>query len=248
MSARVGTAELPGLPIDDIGLSAYANVGELTSMDFTRITSSFDSGTIDQSEDYVSGSMTIGDNAAGTVNVSVYVNLNGWLIAYFERSIPAARIVRYNENTETTYDYDALEEALRRTLEGLPSIAFSTVQKSLLYYNFEYPEANAIMIICDWADADGTKANGSYSITIPNGVTLYEVSFRLTHDAESRDGSSDLYFNNSRILFTQSDDSDITVYTTLSTSQIQSDTPYLIATADYDYGYTFSAAVLIYKK
>jgi hypothetical protein len=247
LSLRIGTSELPGLPIDNIGISAYANIGQLEAYDLTTATKSFESTSIDKGTDYVSGNIRVINNDNGvSADVFVYINLNGWIISSLEKSLPVSKIIMWQEET----GYNALEEAIKLLMVNVPDIGFSTVENDILYYDFEYPEANAIMVIKDWAEYGSTKTSGSYTMTVPADIQLYDIAFCLTYvNSSYSDGHGEMYFNNNLVLFTNNDDHvAITKYESISTNQINADTSYLVNTEAFDRGTTRTAIVIIYQK
>jgi hypothetical protein len=243
LSLRVQSSDLPGFRVEEAGMSAYLNVGTLTATNLNQIMTGFDSSSVDRGTDYVLGTIPIANGFGNTESVYVYAETGGWIFAYLPNYVEASRMVLW----EDEIGYNALEEALKTALSPLSAISFSTIRQDIGYYDFEFPDANAIMIVKDWVDDGGIKTTASYSVTMPTGVTVYEMSFALLANTGSYSHQSRLYFDNTQIIFMDGSYTQKAQYEAIAT-QPMPDFPYAIRTTDYNSGSTHSAALIIYKK
>jgi len=240
LSLRTGTSNLPGLPIDEMGISAHVNVGAFLGTDLVSMTSPLEN--VGNGDGYVVGNISM-SNGVGSTTVSIYAESSGWIFAYLKKGLEASRIINVNS---TDIGCTILEDAIKTSVDASSSGKdFDMIKKDIQYYDFEYPEANSIMVLKDWVNDSGTKTTASYSIKMPTGITLYEISFGLFHNGSR--GYSALYFNTNQIL-SLGDVYDASIYTFLNKDQIKTDSLYYVKTTDLDNGQTFSVCVIIYKK
>ena len=54
------------------------------------------------------------------------------------------------------------------------TLNYGTVKSNVRYYDFEYPNANRMMLITEWIKGRGSD---QFNLTIPTGCELYEASW-----------------------------------------------------------------------
>jgi hypothetical protein len=195
-----GAAEVAGgnaFPEDEAGIAAYVNVRQIIadageSMDFQKAKSAFFS-IEDENDTYIIGQVALYGFNKELVAPHVYVTEDGWIVAYFLKSEEPSKVTpwfKYSEPiTETT-----LDEAIHKVWDCLTSdfsvvIDFNKVKSNIKYYDFEFPEANRIMLIVDKASDSHYPCSvaDSFNLTIPTACELYEASWSVY---TSRHGSS----------------------------------------------------------
>ena len=152
---------------NEAGITAYMNAGQ--AIDLSLAKKAF--RTIeDETDTYIIGS----DSLPGypeTEDVHVYVNKDGWIVAYYLKQEPTAKII-------DTDDY-CQSKTIRRTklevaITQIANKAFISLGE-INYYHFVYPNANRLMIIIDVIPED--EKENAFDIKLPSGLTYYERSY-----------------------------------------------------------------------
>jgi len=126
-------------------------------------------------DNYIIGITPIPD-FGGDIDVHVYADTDGWLVAYFTKDEPAAKIMQWgtadvDNPVITTITTTTLRDALYKAADaagiGIPSAAIK-------YYDFEYPNANGMTLFVRTRATDGTNIT---QVEIPATYTLYEASY-----------------------------------------------------------------------
>ena len=155
---------------EEAGISAYVNVGE--SINIEEVTSAFKSiETVNDA--YIIGEIDIA-GLPEDADPHAYVHENGWIVSYYSKNAPASKIVQWNEyNGETIIT--TLEDAIHAICLAI-KVPFSTIKDDIEYYDFEYPNANRMMIIIETISGYGDQSD-SFNLTIPSECWLYESSW-----------------------------------------------------------------------
>lgn len=170
--AQAATSPLGAKLDDEAGISAYFHDPAGISLNSVRSGFRFIES---ETADYIIGSVPI-PNYGEDEDAHVYVNKNGWVLAYYLNNTPAARmfdIVGY-KNTGDVTNNSKLKNALSviASLNGSPLSAIT-------YYDFRYPNATNILIIADKHD-DGER---TFTINMPSSYGYFERSIT---DLDSR--------------------------------------------------------------
>lgn len=169
----------------EAGISAYTNVQQ--AIDLKKAKNAF--RTIEhQTEDYIVGSVPILDYGEEE-DVHAYVHKTGWVLTYYLRDEPAAKIVDWKNYGQ---DGKIFGTKLETGLSVLCS-ACQVAAREVKYYDFRCPEANKLLIV---ADAAYRVAEDSFSIKIPSGFWVFERSFLHYHYPSSTYYQSVLYLDN----------------------------------------------------
>lgn len=168
-------------PEEEAGISAYVNVGE-DVIDTEDIKKLLESDLFEQPVENFSANHIIGivpvPNYGGTVRPHVYVDTEGWIVAYFTKDEPASKIMQWSgtdtnnpriTEIKTTTLEDAIEKLCNET-----GIDYVEVKPEIKYYDFEFPDANGMLLFVK------TRATGGSNYTyvmIPSDYTLYEASY-----------------------------------------------------------------------
>lgn len=171
-----GAAEATGgnaFPEDEAGISAYVNVGK--SINITEAVKAF-TQTEELSKTHAIGIIPI-DNKRGTMNVHVYVDTGGYIVAYFKNTEPASNIVKWSRmdfNNPKIEDFTT--NAAIKAMCSKIDVYYLDITDDIKYYDFEYPDAKKMVI---FLDARSSGGNEYTHISIPGKYRLYEASYSL---------------------------------------------------------------------
>ena len=171
-----GAAEATGgnaFPEDEAGISAYVNTSQTIDLDklktiFTEVE--------EVGDNYIIGITPIPD-FGGDIDVHVYADTDGWIVAYFTKDEPAAKIMQWGKDTDvnnpqiTEITTTTLEDAIIKAADAA-GILWSV--RDIKYYDFEYPNANGMTLFVRTRATDGTNIT---QVEIPATYTLYEASY-----------------------------------------------------------------------
>lgn len=119
-----------------------------------------------QTDEYVIGSVGLPD-LPETEDVRVFVHKDGWMLAYYFKGDPIAKIIDWKNLAATK-----LEQAL-----GMVSTAAAVPFVAAKHYDFRYPDAEKLMVIID---------GDTFRLKIPGNFTVYQRSYSL-HDRQQYD-------------------------------------------------------------
>ena len=163
----IGNAEAVE-PFDtQAGMAAYVNVGpfnlENATVAYTQI--------YNLSTCHVVGTINIGNNI-GSDNIHVYVDINGWIVAYLTRNEELGHMIQwsgvdYNNPTVKTTFEDAISKVCTKI-----NVNYSLIQNNIKYYDFEYPQATNVIIFMNTA-----SSSESTNLMIPGTYTIYSMNY-----------------------------------------------------------------------
>jgi len=144
----------------EAGISAYVNVGQ--KINLSQVRGAFKSVETVRDE-YIIGEVALPD-LPEFAHPHVYINKDGWIVAYYTKDEPASKIVYWGRAiAETT-----LQAAIRQV--------FSPVKiEEIKYYHFKYPNAKRIMMITEVLEG----REDYFHLTIPKDLRIYEASWSL---------------------------------------------------------------------
>ncbi len=160
---------------EEAGISAYTNVGQ--GIDLDKAKTAFK--TVEhQTSEYIIGSVGLPEHGE-TEDVHCYVHKDGWVVAYYLKAEPAAKVINWADLSTTK-----LEEGLGKACNaaGVPFVKAT-------YYNFKYADAEKLMVIID---------KGSFKLKIPGSFVVYERSYSANF-LEDDDGGY-LYIDETQIV------------------------------------------------
>ena len=161
---------------EEAGISAYTNVGMEIDLDKAKEVYR----TIEvEKENYTIGSVAL-PGYAEYEDAHVYVHKDGWIVAYYLKDEPIAKMVNYKNYMENGDITLKLDNALGRMCDGVGLPLFYTK-----FYDFRYPNANKLMIIVDGQWVEGWD---TFDIRIPSDVRVYDRSWY--HWVWDSDGST----------------------------------------------------------
>jgi len=174
-----GAAEAAGgnaFPEDEAGISAYVNVNQSITLDqLEQLATIFDE--LEAAQNYVIGTISI-QNFGGDVHPHIYADMDGWIVAYFNKTENASMIMQWtgtdtNNPNITEIKTTTLEDAINKSCSAL-GIDYDSVKPNIRYYDFEFPDANSMML---FVKTQATPGSGSIRVAIPDTDTLYEASY-----------------------------------------------------------------------
>jgi hypothetical protein len=181
-------------PEEDAGISAYVKLDDINSeiLNETQAFIEKEGSSIESSETHIIGKIPIEiiseDNShLFDIYVNIYLDLDGWLVAYFPEDTPSSKMVQWNNYSPGNMDPSILEKAIDKVSDEI-NVGYSG---SPDYYHFEYENANRMTIIIDTVETIGLKNSpdignsvdywnkNNFSVTIPGIVheTSYSVYF-----------------------------------------------------------------------
>ena len=223
---------------EEAGISAYANVG--MEIDLEKAKAVYRTIEVEK-ENYTIGSVALPDYTERG-DAHVYVHKDGWLVAYYLKDEPIAKMVNYRDYLENGDITLRLDVALGKMCDGvgLPLIRTD-------YYDFRYPNANKLMLIVEGKWKEGTD---TFDIKIPSDVRVYDRSYY--HWSWDSDGSSFKLDGNEISSFGCCDDYWCGRYGKLTPTQLMPDEFHTISLwhDEYTYqkGHACVAIVLAYRE
>jgi len=170
-----GASEVDGgsaFPEDEAGIAAYINTSQTISIE--KIKTIF-SSVVEVGDNYIIGITPISDYG-GNIGVHVYADTDGWLVAYLEMDEPAAAIMQWgtadvNNPSIGVIKSTTLEDALYKAGEAT---RVGIVASKIKYYDFEYPNANGMMLFIRTVPTAGSRI---HQVEIPADYMLFEASY-----------------------------------------------------------------------
>ena len=218
---------------EEAGISAYTDVGE--TIDLEKARDAF--RTIEyETDEYIIGSVPLPDYAE-TEDVHAYVHKDGWVVAYYLKEEPVAKIVDWE-------DYSTDERITGTKLEDGVSVVCNAAGVPIIdlkYYDFRYANADKLMIIADALWSDGTD---TFNVKLPSDFVFYERFFSHYFNAGN-------YWYDSRMYIDEDEISHIegsrTNYGLLSPTQLSLDDFHTIKISSEPVN-SFDAIVLVYRE
>lgn len=117
----------------------------------------------DQTADYIIGSVDL-VNYTEHYDAHAYVHEDGWILAYYLRPDPTAKMISIKEGSILTTNL----AAIIGTVASFGGVPLSDIN----YYDFRFPNAESILLVYE-NNADGDD----YTINMPTSFAYYERSF-----------------------------------------------------------------------
>ena len=192
-----GAAEAAGgnaFPEDEAGISAYVNVNQ--SINITEAVKAF-TQIEELSQTHAIGIIPI-DNKRGTTNVHVYVDTDGYIVAYFKNTEPASNIIKWSGmDFDNPKIVDFTTNAAIKAMCDKINVYYRDIKDDIKYYDFEFPDAEKMVIFLNARSSDGDEYT---HIFIPGKYRLYEASYSLIGEYYSGYGwGANLYVDGTEI-------------------------------------------------
>lgn len=156
---------------DEAGIAAYFDRGgAITLSQVRQVYRTIESETAD----YIIGSVEVKTTDYAypeSEDVHVYVSAAGWVMAYYLKADPTAKIFDTAGFSSSSGVYTKLEIALNRvaTVIGIGNSPAST------FYHFNFPNATHLMLIGERTDV----SPDTFTVELPLSFTFYERSWIL---------------------------------------------------------------------
>jgi hypothetical protein len=171
----------------EAGISAYVKVEQ--AIDLAQVKGAFKSvETV--SDEYIIGEVALAD-LLESAHPHVYVNKDGWIVAYYSKDEPVSKIVRW---VGGGIIWTTLEDAIRMIIYDVLKLPYK--EGSAKYYDFKYPSANRIMMVIEVIDE--RQNQDVFHFTIPKRLRLFEAAWSYYF---SRWGDSELWLDNMQVKF-----------------------------------------------
>jgi len=142
-------------PKDKAGISAYINTSQ--TIDIEKIKTIF-TEVEEVGDNYIIGITPISD-FGGDIDVHVYADTDGWIVAYLETDEPAAKIMQWgtadvNNPTIGVIKSTTLEDALYKAGDAA---GVGIVASKIKYYDFEFSKCGQHDFVCQNKGNSGDK-------------------------------------------------------------------------------------------
>ncbi len=173
-------------PSDEAGLAAYLRVSPL---DMVKAGTAFEV-LHRQGGNWVVGIVPVtvypawDVHSQKTQDVFVYIDSQGWVVAYLNREYPPAGIMVWavdrSNPTLTAINTTSLEDALQPVIAAA-GFDFSSLKGQVGYYHFGYPEANGMTLAVKVKKVDPNTDGliGQMSLSVAQGSTIYSESLSI---------------------------------------------------------------------
>lgn len=151
----------------EAGISAYVKVDQ--AIDLEQVRGAFK--TVETvSDEYIIGEVALPD-LPEEAHPHVYVNKDGWIVAYYSKDEPASKIMQWIGYGGGPITRTTLDDAIRKIYDSLQL----PYPENVRYYSFEYPNANRVILTAEIIEK-GEKEDFFY-LKIPKGCQLFEASW-----------------------------------------------------------------------
>lgn len=175
-------------PVEEAGLAAYLMVNPPPDMD--KAITSFDELYL-MGGNWVVGRVMVDIYPSYSTgkyirqDVYVYIDSQGWVVAYLKRDTPPAAIMVWTGIDEMNPSLEeitttALEEAMDKVLLSA-GIEFASLRDQVGYYAFQYPEATGITLAAI-VGGKTYQSPVSFSLAVAEGATVYSESVCLLNN------------------------------------------------------------------
>jgi len=162
-------------------------------------------------ENYVIGTIEVNNNGK-KINVNVYADSNGWIVAYFPTGTPVAAITNWEISAISPRIVDSvLHEAIKALCSGA-GIDYADISEDIKFYHFGEPEADKIVALMNTISEKPTGTSKRMYILIPSKYSdpylkpaLIELSYSIFCKNDYADDVS-FYRDGSHIRTIEGDD------------------------------------------
>ncbi len=157
-------------PAQAAGLSAYVKLERKIAI--TDALAAIFDRIEDVGDNYIIGTVKVTD-FVGNVYPHLYVDTEGWIVAYFLSHEPASWVMYWSgdPNNPNAIIGSTLEKTLSMACEGL-----KVSMPKVSYCDFRYPHANNMLILLNIFPGPGGKV---MYIKLPSNDALYHVAYHL---------------------------------------------------------------------
>lgn len=222
----------------EAGMSAYAQLDG--TVDLTKAEDALK--TVEEAtSEYVIGSVGL-EGYGESHDVHIYVDSEGWIIAYYLADEKPAKIINWISFSESGSFVDMkVKVALSHVAEQM--LLFPSEIK---YYDFRYPDATKMMVVADEEEVD--NATETFRIKIPNNINIYTRNWSLGVIGSNPSPSSNIKIDGVELHAGQPFYEGAITPSQLSTDEFHEISIYNRAPNPWDNNTTYGAIMLIYKE
>ncbi|RLG13720.1 MAG: hypothetical protein DRN66_03640 [Candidatus Nanohalarchaeota archaeon] len=229
-------------PQDEAGISAYINTGG--AIDIEQAATAY-TAIEELGSTHAIGTIAI-KNVHATDHIHVYVDVNGWIVAYLKRDEQTGKIVQWSGGGTT------FANAISKVCSKI-GVDYNSIKDNITYYDFKYPDAGNMTIFKNTRSSNGDDYTHAF---LPDNNTLYEASYSFVNTIRHREsntypydsyyGWSKLYLNGAYISGTGvSNRRTVSVYTGFTVGELHT---IRLQRGDHSgLGWSGVASVLIYS-
>ncbi len=161
-------------PKNEAGISAYTKTEDINEnnnvsklAEAVAFLEALEGGDVSGETTYLTGKIPVKieiEEHFFYVYPNIYLDLEGWIVAYFKEDVPTSKIIQWTGYTPENMSPTVLEEAIKIMGEGL-ALSYPTLK----YYHFQYPEANRMTLIIDTIYGEENYKN-NFSVVIPGTI------------------------------------------------------------------------------
>lgn len=210
-SSPTSTSEIGALLDAEAGIAAYYKAPDAITL--SQVRSQF--RTIEtETTNYIIGSVAV-PNHVEHFDVHVYVNRNGWILAYYLRADPTSKILDVSAKTVNNTKLKTVVSIIA----GAAGMPFSDVT----YYDFRYPNATNMLLV-----AEDENDGRDFTIQLPSSYGYFERGW-AAYDTEDE---VDFYVDGYNLWNSATWTSNTTAYGYVTANQLPADTPHLFQVED----------------
>lgn len=171
ISSAEAAASTLAFPVNEASISAYVKVAKVDIEKMKKIYTKVEK----VGDNFIYGITSI-PNLGGDIDIHVYADTDGWLVAYVGADEPAAKVMNWGDMDPKnpiiqTIQSTTLDIALFKAGD---TIAVTIPSKDIKYYDFECPEANGLALFVKTVKGKNVKIS---QVELPATYTLYEASY-----------------------------------------------------------------------
>lgn len=177
----------------ELGLIAYIDLGSDINLYQAR---SVFSTIYTENADEIVGTYSFYTDNYNTETVNLYITSDGFISVYYWDSDPASKIISWGGEKTV---YSKFATALSYIGQ---SLGYNIEYQNIKYYDYRYPNANKMLITTQSVGESnvGGYDYGNLEFNIPNGATVYEISYSLyLNDAYNSQSGSNIAIDTTMI-------------------------------------------------
>ena len=176
VAGAAGAAGGYAFPEDEAGISAYVNICQKINLE--KAETAFKSIET-ANESYIIGQIALDGYDPEYVAPHAYVHKDGWIVTYYLKNEPSSKIMQWDGYDGDMITTTTLADTIKKVCDTIqskydpPGTLYNLIKDNVSYYDFEYPDANRMMLITEWIK--GSK--DQFNLTILTECELYEASW-----------------------------------------------------------------------
>jgi len=178
-----GAAEAAGgdvFPEDEAGISAYVNICQKINLE--KAETAFKSIET-ANETYIIGQIALDGYDPEYVAPHAYIHKDGWIVTYYLKNEPSGKIMQWNGYDGGKITTTTLADTIKKVCDSIqsqndpPGTLYNLIKDNVSYYDFEFPNANKMMLITEYIESEEGVTSDTFNLTVPAECQLYEASW-----------------------------------------------------------------------